>query len=106
MFPVLDARTGRMYSLRLENIRGGGFDRLSQELRARLARNQVPLEELLSLGDEAFVRIGIAATHGLSGARRVYSLKYGLDEIEYGKFERGSSVRIVPYAESEDAAWE
>lgn len=88
-------RAGRVYTLRHRELQGGGVDRMTQPLIERLRRCDLELADLLSIGDDSFVRLVVAASHPLSGYRRSVVVIYGAEDLIAGTFEDHDSVRIT-----------
>lgn len=93
-FPVLEPRSGRIYTLRISELGGGGVMRLPPEAKRSLSSGGVELEDLLRLGSSAFLRLAISGAHELGGLRRTVNLRYGLDDIILGGFSSKNSVKI------------
>jgi hypothetical protein len=63
-FPFLDARESRIYTLRVTQLSGGRVVRLPEEVRRRIVAETVSLEELLALGNGAYLRLAVAGADG------------------------------------------
>jgi hypothetical protein len=95
-FPGIDARESRIYGLGLADLGGGGLQRLPAAIASRIASRQVTLEELLALGDAAFLRFAFSGSHEVGGLRRTVSCRYRLSDIVPGRFVfRRRDVEIV-----------
>jgi hypothetical protein len=102
-FPFLDGlRTRgrvddseRVYKLRLHDIVDQPPPLLPADVQAALDARTKPLEELLALGSDAFVRIAVTASHARTGFRRTIATRYRIDEIAEGAFME-DSVRVEP----------
>lgn len=88
-------RAGRVYTLRYLELRGGGLERMTQPLLERLRRGDLELAELLSMGDDSFIRLLVAASHSLSGYRRSAVVIFGAEDLVVGTFEGHDSVEIT-----------
>ena len=94
-FPVLDGRESRVYTLRVAEIEGAALDRMPPAVRDRLGSNEILLEELLMLGEYAFLRFAFSAAHEIGGLRRAVSRRYTGSQIVCGQFERRRRRMII-----------
>ena len=62
-YPVIEPRKGRVYTLRIAELQGGGDWRLPIEVQKGIQGGNVTLDELLRLGSSAFLRIAVTAAH-------------------------------------------
>ncbi|HZN14153.1 MAG TPA: hypothetical protein VFB78_07805 [Acidimicrobiales bacterium] len=86
----------RSYTLHLNELHGGGLHRLPAFVTTQAREDTLTMTRLLGTGrTDAFVRIAVAATHGVSGLRRTYTQKVRAGEIQFGDFQQGT-VQIVP----------
>ena len=95
VYPYLDAKECVIVGLRVNDLEGR-LERLSDDLRRRLASREVTLEELLAVDAAATLRIAVRAAHHLSGNKRTYALQYRDADIRQGGFRGRLGVDIVP----------
>jgi hypothetical protein len=77
--------------------------RMPSEVRAGLQARIQPLETLLDLGTDAFIRLAVSASHSRSGFRRTISRKFRRGDITEGEFV-GDSVEVKLKPSPEDGA--
>ena len=97
---VLDKKEYVIIGLQVNAIEGPALVRLPSDVRDRLGRRAVTLEELLSLRPGATLRIAVRAAHHFSGYKRTYALQYREANIRDGVFRDGLAVEIVPRADA------
>lgn len=62
------------------------------DIRAKAEAKSLLLEELLSLGTAAEVRVIASGYDEFSGARKMYEKTYHLDDVKLGKFIKGEVI--------------
>lgn len=76
-----------------------------EPIREKYADGTLLLEEVLALGEEAFVQFFVFGYHDWSGSRKLYASKcYRLEDIREGYFEAESLRMILPQPSKHDSS--
>jgi len=94
-FPVLEAHSGRVYTLRISGIRGGRHKGLPEGVCNGLVSGEVSLEELLQLSEVSYLRLAVTGSHEVGGLQRTIDRKYIISDIIEGEFKQSNTVNIV-----------
>ena len=97
-FPFLDGRRARervedserVYTLRVHDLVDNAPKLMPAEVHVALQSRTQQLEELLTLGSDAFVRIAVTSSHARSGFRRTIATRARREEITEGEFVEDS----------------
>jgi hypothetical protein len=92
-FPFLESKEGRIYTLRVKELRGGRPDRLPEGVLEGLRNGNFELEDLLELGGGGYLRIAVSGAHGSSGLRKAKAPLR--KEITPGTFVHHNSCEIL-----------
>jgi hypothetical protein len=68
---------------------------LPDEVQAAIRDGSIQLEHLLGLGQQANLNVVVSASHAYTRARTTIIGTYTEKSIQYGKFERGASLKVA-----------
>jgi hypothetical protein len=93
-FPVLEGRrtrerladSERVYTLRIHELDASAEADLPPLLLPMLQHRTATIDDLLTLGSDAFIRFAVSVSHARSGYSRTYSKKFRLADMREGEF--------------------